>query len=129
MLADLPADRRVGDLLPRQVRLTSLGAKSAPPQSVTTDAEGNYCFQVVPGKYAVTPVVSEAERAGGLVLTPSPQEVGVQALEGARLNVDFEPAQVSVSGQVSCLGSACPEGITVSLEPLTGPRTQSRAKW
>ena len=128
-LADLPASRRTGQPLPRTMRLRSVDGQAV-AQDVDTDGEGHFCFQVAPGVYEVDPQVTDAETAGGLVLTPSPQKVEVTALHGGSLQVDFEPAQVSVSGTVACLDADdCTTAVSVFLQPVTGAGARRTAKW
>eukprot|EP01114_Cavostelium_apophysatum_P010153 TRINITY_DN2361_c0_g1_i6.p1 TRINITY_DN2361_c0_g1~~TRINITY_DN2361_c0_g1_i6.p1 ORF type:complete len:1184 (-),score=357.86 TRINITY_DN2361_c0_g1_i6:30-3581(-) len=79
----------------------------------TTDPSNQYCFQVAPGKYKLSPSISSHETAAGLSLIPSTLDVTVS--NSPVLDLLFAQARVSVGGRVKCIETPCQSGITVTL--------------
>jgi hypothetical protein len=59
----------------------------------STDPTGAFCFEVVPGRYRVTPVISAAEERAGLLFVPAKREVTLN--KSPVLDVNFGQALVS----------------------------------
>lgn len=60
---------------PRQVALTHGPAGVGPKMAPVDTRSGKYCFRVPAGEYMVSPVVSNQEKAAGVLFTPAHKEV------------------------------------------------------
>lgn len=58
----------------------------------STEPSGAYCFEVVPGRYRVVPLVSSAEEQAGLLFVPAKRDVTIN--KGPTLDVSFGQALV-----------------------------------
>jgi len=94
----IDTDSKLFTVAKRAVILTE---KNKGERRSQTDDKGEFCFEVKPGTYTVTPSVSAEEREKGLKLIPSEKSV---TLEGTPiLNLAFSQTKLSISGKVKCL--------------------------
>eukprot|EP00300_Choanocystis_sp_HF-7_P024194 c25601_g1_i1.p1 GENE.c25601_g1_i1~~c25601_g1_i1.p1 ORF type:complete len:1177 (-),score=294.77 c25601_g1_i1:465-3995(-) len=98
----------------RDVVLT--GAMS---RQTTTNVQGHYCFDAVPGSYYITPTIAPEERTAGLLLQP--QTLSVTITDKPTLDANFVQLVLTLSGAVECLGDCAP-GLTVTLTKTNQPQ-------
>ncbi|XP_002975824.2 nodal modulator 1 [Selaginella moellendorffii] len=99
----------------RQVALTH-GPSDVKPQTKRVDEDGNFCFEVPPGEYRLSPIATAAEQKTGLLFSPQHLDVVVAA---PVVDIVFLQAQVSISGHVMCK-SQCSPGISIVLVDTQG---------
>eukprot|EP00823_Brevimastigomonas_motovehiculus_P003212 TRINITY_DN1945_c0_g1_i2.p1 TRINITY_DN1945_c0_g1~~TRINITY_DN1945_c0_g1_i2.p1 ORF type:complete len:920 (-),score=234.96 TRINITY_DN1945_c0_g1_i2:5-2764(-) len=87
--------------------------------TANTDAEGNYCFEAVPGNYRVVPTLTDSEMAKGVLLSPPFRSVAL--VDNPILNLNFMAARVRVSGHVRCLASVACDSATVVMSSTQSP--------
>ena len=66
-----------------------------------TDDKGAFCFEVKPGNYLVSPLVTAEEKDKGLRLLPQERQVMVEG--SPVLNVNFNQSKLSISGKLKCI--------------------------
>lgn len=62
----------------------------------TTDANGDYCFEVKPDSYEIVPTISDKERKEGLRLTPKTKTIQVN--DKPVFKADFKQLELKVQG-------------------------------
>ncbi|BBM99994.1 BOS complex subunit NOMO [Marchantia polymorpha subsp. ruderalis] len=98
----------------RQVALTH-GPANVKPQTKRSDERGSFCFEVPPGDYRLSPLITPTETVAGLIFSPPYLDITVY---GPVTDALFVQAQVSVSGIVKCKGT-CSSHVVVSLSPVS----------
>ncbi|KAF6256204.1 hypothetical protein COO60DRAFT_1702424 [Scenedesmus sp. NREL 46B-D3] len=103
----------------RRVSLVSNDGAGVTQQTTADAASGAFCFaSVPPGRYRVAPYVSAGDKAKGLLFSPS--HVDLQLAGQPLVNVVFSQAQLSVAGEVECLGGPCPGDVQLVLRGADG---------
>lgn len=97
----------------RQVGLTH-GPENVKPQVKRIDDVGNFCFEVQPGDYRISPMTTTAEHDSGLQFSPSLIDVTVN---GPVLGIEFVQALVDIRGSVICK-EGCDSLVSISLTSL-----------
>jgi len=110
----------------------------------SAEPSGNYCFEVHPGEYTISPVVSPEEQRAGLLFAPATSVVTI--FSSPRLDVNFKQVSllphkalphrdhlllrtlmcymqvlVTLSGVVRCIESPCDASISVVLSARDRP--------
>eukprot|EP00468_Gymnochlora_sp_CCMP2014_P006939 CAMPEP_0167766640 /NCGR_PEP_ID=MMETSP0110_2-20121227/15482_1 /TAXON_ID=629695 /ORGANISM="Gymnochlora sp., Strain CCMP2014" /LENGTH=1157 /DNA_ID=CAMNT_0007654741 /DNA_START=57 /DNA_END=3530 /DNA_ORIENTATION=+ len=81
-----------------------------------TNAKGQFCFSVPPGKYNLIPSRSAKEKTHGLILSPSYREIDV--IDEPIFDVIFVKASVKLGGKIKCLSQPCvTDDLLVALLP------------
>jgi hypothetical protein len=99
----------------RSIILKDASKTSQSEQRTITDQNGRYCFEVKPGFYHITPVLTQEEKESDLHLQPEYHEIEI--VDRPRLDADFYQSKVSVSGKVKFLNET-DIGIKVHLVSL-----------
>eukprot|EP01127_Copromyxa_protea_P023042 TRINITY_DN8529_c0_g1_i1.p1 TRINITY_DN8529_c0_g1~~TRINITY_DN8529_c0_g1_i1.p1 ORF type:complete len:996 (-),score=239.24 TRINITY_DN8529_c0_g1_i1:43-3030(-) len=99
-----------------QDRVVIVSGASGEEKRAQTDKRGAYCISVKPGKYSVKPQVDSSEIESGLLL--SAMELTVVVESEPVLDINFDQARLTVSGQVRCIESPCHNSISVSLSAV-----------
>ncbi|XP_054800411.1 uncharacterized protein LOC129304687 [Prosopis cineraria] len=96
--------------LKAKVALTH-GPENVKPQKKQTDANGKFCFEVLPGEYRLSAIAASPESVPGLMFLPSYIDVVVKS---PLLNVEFSQALVNIHGAVVCR-EKCGPSVSVSI--------------
>lgn len=81
-----------------------------------SNENGEFCFDVKPSEYTLTPIVSEEEKTAGLRLSPASKTVKIES--ETKKDVAFRMMKLNVAGTVKCLDTKDCTGKKVSLEAL-----------
>ena len=79
-----------------------------------TNGEGEFCFEVSPGDYYITPKIADEEVSNGLRFTPGTKRVTVQ--DASVFDVAFRMMKLDLSGHVRCIDQDSCTGQPVSLK-------------
>ncbi|KAH9318973.1 hypothetical protein KI387_020742, partial [Taxus chinensis] len=104
----------------RQVALTHV-PENVKPQIKRTDEMGDFCFEVPPGDYRVSPHTTSLENSSGLLFSPPHFDVTMNA---PVLGIEFKQALVDICGSAVCKGR-CDTSISVSLSSLSVKNVES----
>ncbi|GLJ20863.1 hypothetical protein SUGI_0380570 [Cryptomeria japonica] len=104
----------------RQVALTHV-PENVKPQIKKIDEMGDFCFEVPPGDYRVSPHTTSLENASGLLFSPPHVDV---TMNGPFLGIEFTQALVNIRGSAICKGS-CDSMISVSLSSPSVKNSES----
>ncbi|XP_072165899.1 BOS complex subunit NOMO3-like [Diadema setosum] len=104
----------------RKVSLSKEGDKQ--PETATTDDDGAFCFSVAPGSYVMKPVLSEAEKAAGLLINPESQKITV--ISSPILDVNFSQFKATIRGTVKCIDICGTLQLTIESKEGRGFRKQ-----
>ncbi|KAI9099060.1 hypothetical protein K1719_024827 [Acacia pycnantha] len=102
--------RMVSGDLKAKVALTH-GPENVKPQKKQIDANGKFCFEVLPGEYRLSAIAATPESVPGLMFLPSYIDVVVKS---PLLDVEFSQALVNIHGAVVCR-EKCGPSVSVSL--------------
>ena len=82
-------------------RTVVLQEKNKNERRISTNENGEFCFEVKSGQYTVTPFITSDEKEKGLRLQPTEKTVQIDG--SPLLNVNFIQAKLSINGKVKCL--------------------------
>ncbi|XP_028797029.1 nodal modulator 1 isoform X2 [Neltuma alba] len=102
--------RTVSGGLKAKVALTH-GPENVKPQKKHIDANGKFCFEVLPGEYRLSAIAATPESVPGLMFLPSYIDVVVKS---PLLDIEFSQALVNIHGAVVCRDK-CGPSVSVSL--------------
>ncbi|PIK34153.1 putative nodal modulator 1 [Apostichopus japonicus] len=103
----------------RRVLLNPTKQGNAEAVSTSTDSHGKFCFQVKPGEYVLTPIVTDAETKKGLKIIPDSQSLTVTT--SPILDITFTQFKAKVGGSVTCIGICGKmEVLLVPVDPAIG---------
>ncbi|PIK59939.1 putative nodal modulator 1 [Apostichopus japonicus] len=103
----------------RRVLLNPTKQGNAEAVSTSTDSHGKFCFQVKPGEYVLTPIVTDAETKKGLKIIPDSQSLTVTT--SPILDISFTQFKAKVGGSVTCIGICGKmEVLLVPVDPAIG---------
>lgn len=80
----------------QEIRLKAKGSNDV--ETVVSDASGGFCFWAKPGKYTLSPEISNEDKSKGLILGPRSREVEV--IDAGVDNVMFTEKRLSLSVSV-----------------------------